>query len=110
MPLFLRTGALALALSSPASQLNGTMNAGLPPVRFQNNAVAIVVFTDRIGIDAECGVAPPPYTVIACTKAIGDTPVVFMPNACPAGATEYFARIMCHEMGHVQGWSGEHEE
>lgn len=107
-------GAVALALSTPASMSAGTqfatMNDGMPPVRFQGDAAAVVVFTDRAGIDAACGIAPPPYRIIACHRtADNGVSVVFMPNACPTGNTEFYAKIMCHEMGHAQGWSGDHE-
>ena len=99
-------------LTPPAPAVtHGTVNDGLPPERFRANGMALVVFTDRAGIDAACGVAQPPIRIIACTRRLSNgAPVVFMPNACELGATEFYAKIMCHEAGHVQGWSGNHED
>lgn len=116
----LTVSAIALALSSCAPRPEimlaetpapGRMNNGLPPVRYQDNGAAIVIFTDRAGIDSMCGVAEPPHQIIACKRSLENgVPVIIMPNACYVGQVEYYARIMCHEMGHVNGWGVDHEE
>jgi hypothetical protein len=93
-----------------ATPVAPTMNSGLPPERFRANSAAFIIFTDRAGIEAACGKAQPGYVIIACKREIDGTPVIIMPNACPMGQTEIYARILCHESGHVQGWSGAHEE
>jgi hypothetical protein len=112
MPIAMK--ALAMACVAPmlvSASLPGTMNDGMPPLRFQGNTAAVVIFTDRTGIDSACGVAPPGYQIIACTRRTADgTPVVTMPNPAPYGDTEFYARIMAHELGHVSGWSGMHEQ
>jgi hypothetical protein len=111
MPFAMKALACAGVLPLLASaSLPGTMNDGMPPVRFQGSTAAVVIFTDRAGIDSACGIAPPGYRIIACTRTMNATPVVFMPNACPFGDSEFYARIMCHEAGHVQGWTGMHEQ
>lgn len=106
----LRWGALALALFSPAlvSAVPSYVDSGMPPVRFRADNAAVVIFTGRQGIDQMCGVAGPNYIVLACTHSINGTPVVTMPNPCGYGDTEAFAKIMCHEMGHVNGWPADH--
>jgi hypothetical protein len=113
MPVMLKALAMAGASISLASAapMNGTMNSGMPPLRYQGNGAAVVIFTDRAGIDEACGVAPEGFRIIACTKHTSDgVGVIFMPNPAPYGETEFFARIMSHELGHVNGWSGNHEQ
>ena len=100
---------LSLALIS-ASPAPGTINNGMPPERFRGDSIALVIFTDRAGIDKMCGVAPPGHYIIACKRTLENgAPIVIMPNPCPLGEVEFYAKIMCHENGHVNGWSGEHE-
>lgn len=102
-------GALSAASAQPIAL--GTVNSGMPPERFRGNAASVVVFTDRAGIEAICGKSEPPNIMLACRRAFPNgTPLVVMPNPCLLGESEFFAKIMCHEMGHVNGWTGNHEE
>src|SRR5688572_20541417 len=96
--------AAPLLLSAVPNQ--STVNNGLPPERFRGNSVSFVVFTSRAGINVACGVARPGFIIIACKRQIDGVPVIFMPNPCPMGERETYARIMCHENAHTLGWSG----
>jgi hypothetical protein len=40
---------------------------------------------------------------VGCT--VGGT--IYVPNPCRWG--DGYATLMCHELGHVNGWSAEHE-
>ena len=106
--------AFALISAAPvatASPRLATANNGLPPERFRGNTSAVVIFTDKAGVGEICGTVPPPQQIIACAfRTKTGTPVIVMPNACKIGEVELYARIMCHEAGHIQGWTGDHEE
>jgi hypothetical protein len=89
----------------------GTMDSGMPPVRFQGNNAAVTVFTDRAGIEEYCGKAQPGYVIVACRREHENgTSFIFMPNPCVIGDKEIYSRVMCHELGHANGWTGEHEK
>lgn len=88
----------------------GTVNSDMPPVRFQDNNVAVVQFTDQAGIHKYCGTPEPGFQIIACRRqAENGASVLFMPNPCLTGGLEFYAKIACHELGHVNGWSADHE-
>jgi hypothetical protein len=100
--------AALLAVASPVA--SGKVNSGMPPERFRGNGAAIVLFTDRAGIDAYCGVAEPPNIILACRRELTNgASVLIMPNPCILGESEFYAKLMCHEKGHALGWSGDHE-
>lgn len=88
-----------------------TMDNGMPPKRFHGNSSAVIIFTDRAGIDELCDTADPGFQIVACKRTFENgVPLVVVPNPCPIGNVELYAKIMCHEMAHVNGWSREHEE
>lgn len=102
----------SLAAGAPAAQPNAVqMNNGMPPERFRGNSVSIVVFTDRAGIDEMCGVAPPPSQIIACARRLNEgTPLIVMPNPNTYTGPHDYQVIMAHEVGHTNGWPGDHPE
>ena len=99
------------ALAAPLFGLS-LISTDVPPARFQGEAVAVTVIATRATIDARCGEPPAPDTrIIACHYALKDgTHIVILPEACPYAAREFYARIVCHEFGHVKGWSRWHEQ
>ena len=111
MALGLPSFALSSSARTPVSPIaTGLVNAEMPPERFRGNSVAVVVFTDRAGIEEMCGKAEPGSVIIAChQKTKNGTSVIAMPNPCILGDTEFYAKIQCHENGHGQGWGREHE-
>lgn len=101
-------GALALALPQSAVAKNSIDWA---PERFRGNNVAVVIFTDRAGLDELCGVAPPPGVILACKRQLTNgTPVLILPNPNTYVGPVHYQQLVGHELGHVNGWSGEHEE
>jgi antirestriction protein ArdC len=34
--------------------------------------------------------------------------LLIMPDPCKFPATDNYARLMCHELGHLDGWPGSH--
>lgn len=79
-----------------------TESDAVPPARYQTNNIAQVVFVDRADIQRICRSSNP--NVVAC--ASGNT--IIMQNPCPSAYYSYYAQIMCHELGHVNGWPGYH--
>lgn len=100
-------GLAALSVMFPTAA--GTINDGLPPTRFQGDNYATVIFTTNV--ELYCGTLPKPAQIIACRRqTVEGQNVIVLPNPCPLGDAEWFARIACHEMGHVSGWTAEHED
>ncbi|WPZ05474.1 hypothetical protein [Pelagerythrobacter marinus] len=101
--------AIAAGLSvASAAPVERPYFAGMPPERFQGEGVAIVMFADDVNDHCPLGV-PAGYTLLGCAFQVEGTPVLVLPNPCPMGDVELFARIACHELGHRNGWSGGHE-
>jgi hypothetical protein len=95
---------LAVALS--------VTNDALPPVKYQGNTAAIVVTIDNPNSKNTCGVAPEGYVTLACAFKKKGAPIVLMPNPCryPEAADELsYAHLLCHELGHVNGWNSTHD-
>mgnify|MGYP000220990895 CR=1 FL=1 len=85
----------------------GTVNSDMPPERFRGDSASVVVFTDRQGIEENCGKAQPGFVIIACHRqTMKGVNVIFMPNPCLLGDSEFYAKIQCHENAHGNGWSG----
>ncbi len=75
----------------------------VPPARFQSYNVTVrTQFLARSGVDKMCGTKR-----VACTTM--DRKLVIMPSPCIYADKEYYAKILCHELGHVNGWGGNHE-
>jgi hypothetical protein len=98
----------ALLLAAPAvSQNNSPYSTARPPERFQEDGASIVLFVDDVS--KVCG-TPPKGRIIACVrKAENGTPIMVLPNPCLV-KTEVYSHIVCHELGHINGWGGRHEE
>jgi len=75
----------------------------MPPTRFQSDTTASVEFMAAGRIIPRClerGVMMP---AIACA----DTKLITITNPC-AYQGESYAKRLCHEMGHVNGWDAGH--
>lgn len=75
----------------------------LPPLKWQglSEVSAKVTFLR----DANLGC--PGEGVIACTYYQRTPNEIVMPNPCQYPEDDY-ARVLCHELGHVRGWPGNH--
>jgi len=100
--------ALAAAVHSPTGF--GTPNDDdWPPVRYRGNVGAYVHFTTQFVITAKCDAGdpdPPDLYTVAC--AWGPPNELYLPNPCWFPKTDSYARIVCHEMGHLNGWPDNH--
>ena len=91
-------GCFALAIHFMPSA--GSTWRDRPPVRYQGDGVAGVVFTTEGGVQSMC---PAVGYAIGCT--VGST--IYVPNPCRW--RDPYATLLCHELGHVNGWSALHE-
>lgn len=99
----------AVFLAAPAaSQYNSQQSVARPPDRFQGDNATVVVFVSDVS--KFCQNAPDGYRIIACMKVTKEgTPVMVLPNPCQFRG-ELYGHIACHELGHRNSWSGNHEE
>lgn len=76
-----------------------------PPQEYQKSTAARVIFTDPSGIGKMCGVAKEAgQLILACQGEIKGMPVIVLPNPCLWPEPEFYAAVVCHELGHVNGW------
>lgn len=99
--------AAAALLSAPSAYEHGPVYAGMPPLRLQGDGIGVVAYVSDLA--PYCGKAPPGYTIYGCHRQIDGVGVSFLLNPCTFGDFEFWARIACHEAGHRNGWSGNHE-
>lgn len=89
-----------------------TANDSLPPYYYQGNAQPTIVLTvDDPNTKEACGVAAPGWRLLACEFDKDKAHFIIMPNPCrfPEAQSEgSYAHLMCHEMGHANGWNADH--
>ncbi len=82
-----------------------------PPVKYQGNTATVLVTIDDANTEKTCGVAPEGWHYMACEyrdKKTG-TPIILIPNPCKYDETDEYAHLLCHELGHVNGWNRTHD-
>lgn len=89
-----------------ATDKTGYLSDDQAPLRFRSNNTAIVSFVSVI--EQYCGIAPPGYVFMACETLYKGNPVIFMPNPCAYPDSDAYAHLLCHELGHVNGWPATH--
>lgn len=102
---------LMVVMATPAMATSNTyVDDGYPPVAYQGDTLgANVTFVTGDKLDLFCGLTPIKGLVLEGCQLDAPTKHVVMPNPC---GDEYlgqsFARIMCHELGHLHGWPANH--
>jgi hypothetical protein len=98
---------LILILAALSAGTISPVDDGYPPVRYQGDAT---ISTTILGgnLYEACGVTPVPgFKLEACSMPWENKLV--LPNPCDVSfAGETFARLACHELGHLNGWPGDH--
>jgi hypothetical protein len=80
----------------------------LPPEQYQRNTSAAVHFGERFEVTAECQ-DKVGHPVAACATIGG--PNIWIENPCDVARFDrgqWYARLLCHEMGHANGWPADH--
>ena len=79
-----------------------------PPARFQRDTSFVLEVRDQAGINRICdplfGRPPAGMKTDACHTGRK----VVAPNPCSYPQTETYARLLCHEMAHANGWPPTH--
>jgi hypothetical protein len=79
-----------------------------PPAALQQNRTVTVEFTGQQRINSVCnslfGAPPAGMKTNAC--ATGQRLV--LPNPCTFGPNDRYAALLCHELGHANGWPPPH--
>lgn len=80
----------------------------IPPQRFQHDTAVQLQLSGQNGIDRAChkafGAPPAGMKTDAC-EIDGR---VFAPNPCAFPQSDAYARLLCHEIGHANGWPASH--
>ena len=92
-----------------AALLGATLfSSAAPPERYRQDATFTLSVTDQPTIEATCqplfGIPPEGRETLGCTTAT----TVVLPNPCGFPEDEY-ARMLCHELAHVNGWPATHD-
>ena len=81
-----------------AALATGTLiSDGVPPTRFQGGGIAQVWFVSPGAVDLICNEKALGFNVIACSYR--QQRRIIMPNPCLFDQSDYYARMMCHELG-----------
>lgn len=102
--MFVTLIAAAAVLSSHPSYYSNQ----IPPARYQGDTTVQLQITNQSGIDQVChkafGAPPAGMKTDAC-EIDGR---VIAPNPCAFAATDPYAKLLCHEIGHANGWPASH--
>lgn len=85
----------------------GPIYDGPPPSRYMGDTKAVTHFSSNIARD--CGAigieVPTGYKIEGCAYRVGTEHHIIVPNPCLTDPKS----IICHEIGHVNGWGYNHE-
>ena len=76
-----------------------------PPARYQSDTIATVEFLAAERIIPRCIERGAAMIANACA----DTKLITITNPC-AYQGESYAKRLCHEMGHINGWNAAHQD
>jgi hypothetical protein len=104
--------AAMMLISATASTASPVRHSGIyrgdlseitPPTRFQGDAGAVVIFSSQ-AIQKYC-----PEGSISCVLVMKDgAKLILAPNPCPLATVDLYAGLICHEIGHINGWPATH--
>lgn len=81
------------------------------PQQYQAETTVVVKTSDtQDEINYYCGKAPKGYVTMACERR--DLKILIVPNPClvkEASDPDSYAHLLCHEIGHTEGWDHDHE-
>jgi hypothetical protein len=72
----------------------------LPPIQYRHNTETAVYFMSAEGVESTCEMLTQLPNRLACANSNE----IIAPNPCSYRG-DYYADILCHELGHVNGWS-----
>lgn len=79
-----------------------------PPVAYQKDVTVQVEFASRQAMQVSCqrlfGQPPTGSAIEACNTGSK----IVMPNPCTFPKEDRYAQLLCHEIGHANGWPSTH--
>jgi hypothetical protein len=101
---------LCMGASEPTIRHSGVLNPDAPdalaqvapPDRYMGDTAAVVIFSIQTVKD-NCGDA-----ALGCSGFSNGVPIIAAPNPCPLALRDLYAAILCHEIGHLNGWPATH--
>jgi len=78
----------------------------LPPGLYRKDKTVVVTFAKPELVQELCGRRGVPE-LIGCAESL--PPSMVVPNPC-THTDQSYARTLCHELGHANGWSYKHED
>lgn len=93
---------LLLAGCASTHQIQGA--ASMPPERYQQSRPVMVEIVSPEMVASRCIQRGAVVPAMACAN----TEFITMPNPCQY--QDWYARLLCHELGHVNGWPAHHPE
>lgn len=78
----------------------------LPPEEYQGDNAAVALFVAPEAIEKLCGTAAgESQEIISCSGIDKNrTPIVILLNPCLMPPDDLYAGLVCHELGHINGW------
>lgn len=102
-----RIALIAAAAMVAAAAPNQTNHEGRAPHAYRADATVTVVFTRNVQRECEAiGLRGDHNMTKACSYTVGGKTTIIMPNPCPERGD--YAKLMCHEIGHANGWPADH--
>jgi hypothetical protein len=100
----------ALPVHSGVLRSSDSFREIIPPDRFQRDSAALTIYASQEVIAHYCGpLGTPGAPAVACSgKTNEGVPILFAPNPCLLAEGDLYAAILCHELGHLNGWPKEH--
>lgn len=104
------TLALVAAIALAPAQIgreDAKDHSGKPPRQYQADGTVTVRFSSDVAKDCrEAGLQGHVAMTEACAVIGPEGTTIIVPNPCRQVGN--YARRMCHELGHANGWSPEH--
>lgn len=100
------TNPLLIDAATSAGGWGTTAFDGWPPDRFTGNASARVHLVSPGEVVRQCSDAVIDPSIEACS--FGPPNEIYMPNPCAFPRADNYARLLCHEIAHLDGWPDTH--
>lgn len=98
----------ALAVEFPKTGAQVAMASPLwPPSAYQGPNAALVIFAGADAVQSLCAGSASlkqGQMFLGCMGAKDGMPIIVVPNPCLMPETDFYAGIVCHELGHENGW------
>lgn len=109
-PFFVLGGAVCLGAAMGCTTIIAMEPVDGPPYEFRHDVAVQVEFLSAARVGRRCAergvkfLGMPGYNSGGCA----DATLMTVPNPCDAQSSGWYARLLCHELGHVNGWPSDH--